>query len=158
MYFKIPVIKPISYYRDILLLQHKFYIKCTFKWEGKKLICPTVPSELFHVNFSCRNRYFPSYPQGGRLIPFLLEGTFWVIIKDHLKLLWFFVWLFLSKKWNFSIHGRCLFCFFKLTTYRWPLVWKHISKSFTHTFSLQSVIKQSNKCHIQNVRTLWSFH
>ena len=29
---------------------------------------------------------------------------------------------------------------------------------YTHTHSPQSIIKESNKCHIQNVRTLWSFH
>ena len=141
VYFKIPVIKPISYYGDILLFQHKFYLNVltiTFKWEGRKIVCHIVPSELFHVTFSGENRYFPCYPQGGRLIPFLLEGTFWVIIKDHFKLLFliFCVCDYFFQR-NELLFMQDIF-FFKLTTYRWPVVWKHISKSFTHTHTAHS--------------------
>lgn len=141
MYFKIPVIKPISYYGDILLLQHKFYLNVltiTFKWEGRKILCRTVPSELFHVTFSGENRYFPCYPQGGRLIPFLLEGTFWVIIKNNFKLLFliFFVCDYFFQR-NELLFMQVIFFFlsWQLTDGQW---FENISKSFTHTHTARS--------------------
>lgn len=64
---------------------HKMYL-LLFLNEKEIYTLQLVPSEPLHVTFSGGDRYFPSYPQGGRLIPFLLERTLGVIIKDHSKL------------------------------------------------------------------------
>lgn len=53
---------------------HKMYL-LLFLNEKEMYILQLVPLELLHVTFSGGDGYFPSYPQGGRLIPFLLERT-----------------------------------------------------------------------------------